>query len=129
MTELTANTNKISQKEIEDTKTEALRAVRLIALRKTDGTIRPIGISEVVRRVLTKVIARQAKNEIKLVTGSIQCQGLAAACEAAYMAVDQMYQDGKVILILDAESAFNQMSRTSALKTAQKKAPHIPKSH
>ena len=65
------------------------------------------------------------RDEVKSVTGSIQCQGLTSACEAAYKAVDEMYQEGKVILILDAEAAYNNMNRSQALNTAFRKAPQV----
>lgn len=57
-------------------------------------------------------------------TGSIQCQGLPSSLfEAAYIAVDGIYQEGKIILILDTEAAFNNMNRVKASK------PHTDKPH
>ena len=46
----------------------------------------------------------------------IQCQGLRGACEAAVGAMEEKYEAGKTILILDAEGAFNALSRSSTLK-------------
>ena len=44
--------------------------------------------------------------------------GLANACEAAYNVIKELYNQGKAVLVLDAEGAFNNIRRPSTLKTA-----------
>ena len=92
-----------------------MRAVRLIAPQKPDGKIRPIGISEIYRRIITKSISKSIKDDIKHTTGTIQCQGLPAACEAAHKAVHELYNQGEVVLVVDAEAAFKNLNRNQAL--------------
>ena len=96
-----------------------MRSVRIIALSKTDGGTRPIGVGEVVRRIITKTMTKAVKEDVKIATGSIQCAGLPGACEAAIKATEEAYQDGKTILVLDAKSAFNILSRSETLSSAR----------
>ena len=120
---LAETTSKIATSSVDGDYTAPMRAVRMIAVRKPSGGIRPVGVGEVARRIITKIIARETRNEIKEATGSIQCQGLKGACEAAIGAMDELYESGKTLLILDAEGAFNNLSRTSTLKTAAQVVP------
>ena len=78
--------NSLAAKEIAPEITAPMRAVRIIALSKTDGGIMPIGVGEVVRRVITKTMAKAIKEDVKIATGSIQCAGLPGAYEAAVKA-------------------------------------------
>ena len=87
-------------KEIALEITAPMRAVRIIALSKTDGGIRPIGIGEIRRRAITKTLAEAIKNDVKIAIGSIQCAGLPGACEAAIKATEEAYQGGKQSLYL-----------------------------
>ena len=55
---------------------EALLACRLIPLDKGDGSVRPIGVGEVIRRIIAKCGVQIAKPEIIQATGSMQvCAG------------------------------------------------------
>jgi len=47
------------------------RVVRMIAITKKDGDIRPIGIGEVIKRLVTKALSWEMKNKIKEASGSI----------------------------------------------------------
>ena len=80
-----------------------MRAVRIIAIQKPTGGVRLIGIGEITRRILTKVLAWDIKEDIKLATGTTQCSGLTGACEASISAMDKEYQEVKSILIIDAK--------------------------
>ena len=95
----------------------------MLAVKKTDGDIRPVGVSEIMRRIITKVVAWEIKEDVKEATGSTQCNGLAGACEAAYKAINELYDDGKAVIVLDAEGAFNNLRRSSTLKTATRVIP------
>ena len=60
----------------------ALVASRLIALDINPG-VRPIGIGEVIRRVMSKAILSVIKSDITEITGCSQlCAGVSSACEA-----------------------------------------------
>ena len=69
------------------------------------------------------MIARAIRDEVKEVTGSRQCSGLEGACEAAVKAMDQMYKEGKVVIVLDAENAYNNLNRNGAQRTAASELP------
>ena len=68
--------NTMAAKEIAPEITATMRAVRIIALSKTDGGIRPIGIGETMRRAITKMLTKAIQDDVKIATGSIQCAGL-----------------------------------------------------
>ena len=62
-------------------------ACRLIALDKNPG-VRPIGVCEVVRRIVAKAILSIIREDIKLVAGPLQlCAGQVAGVEAAIHSV------------------------------------------
>ena len=115
--------NSLAASEIPPEITAPMRAVRIIAISKTDGGIRPIGIGEVIRRAITRTLAKVIKEDVKIATGSVQCSGLPGACEAAIKATETAYQNGKTILIMDAQSAFNNLSRSKTLLSA---SAHVP---
>ena len=71
----------------------AFVAYRLIALDKCPG-VRPIGIGEVTRRIIGKVVVRTISNEIQEATGPLQtCAGHLSGCEAAVHAIHQVFED------------------------------------
>ena len=49
---------------------EPLMAVRMIAIEKKENGFRPVGIGEIVKRVVAKVIAIAIRDDVKEVTGS-----------------------------------------------------------
>ena len=69
------------------------------------------------------MFARAIRDDVKEVTGTRQCAGLEGACEAAVKAMDQMYNDGKAIIVLDAENAYNNLNRHGALRSAAREIP------
>ena len=95
----------------------------MVAIRKKDKNFRPVGISEVVRRIIAKIVAWEVKLEVKGATGSRQCAGLPSACEAALKGMDELYQQGKTVIVLDAEGAYNGLNRRNALRAVAKELP------
>ena len=100
---------------------EGYTPCRLIPLDKNPG-IRPIGVGEVLGRIVGKTIAGFLKEEIKGAAGPLQvCTGHSTGPEAAIHAMSQVFveegTDG--ILLIDASNAFNQMNRSVALHNIQ----------
>ena len=91
----------------------AFLACRLIPLDKQPG-VRPIGIGEVLRRVIGKIVMKLLRKDILKATGSLQlCAGQDAGSEAAIHAVYDMFNedDTEAVLMVDASNAFNSINR------------------
>ena len=100
---------------------------RLIPLDKDPG-VRPIGIGEVLRRIVGKVISRHAANEIKEAAGPLQtCAGHGAGAEAAIHSMKDIFEaEGTdAILLIDASNAFNRLNRAAAMHNIQITCPEI----
>lgn len=103
----------------------ALMACRLIPLDKKPGC-RPIGIGEVLRRIIGKAVMEVVKDDIRKVVGNLQvCAGQQAGCEAAIHAVRRMFQDQEcqAVLMVDASNAFNNINREATLHNIKMKCP------
>ena len=106
-------------------------ACRLIALDKCPG-VRPIGVCEVARRIISKAILAIIKPEIQEAAGTLQlCAGQEAGCEAACAvhALSRIYQDEDTqgALLVDASNAFNNLNRKAALHNIQVLCPSLAK--
>ena len=85
---------------------------RLIPLDKHPG-VRPIGIGEVLRRIIGKAITTLLKPEILSATAPLQtCAGLQGGVEAAIHALRTIFEDtdSHGILLVDADNAFNSLN-------------------
>ena len=105
----------------------AFVACRLIPLNKNPG-VRPIGIGEVPRRIIAKVILRMASDDIQAAAGPLQtCAGHKAGCEAAVHAMREIFtfEDTEAILLVDASNAFNTINRQAALHNISVICPAI----
>ena len=105
----------------------AFVACRLIPLDKNPG-VRPIGIGEVPRRIVAKSILKVIGNDIQAAAGPLQaCAGHEAGCEAAIHAMKeiQSLQETEVILLVDANNAFNTINRQAALHNIRIICPAI----
>ena len=86
---------------------EGFLACRLIPLNKNPG-LRPIGVGEVLRRIIGKVIVSVVRNDIISSVGSRQvCAGHEAGCEAAIHAMHTIFEDEKTeaVLLVDTANA------------------------
>ena len=95
----------------------AFVACRLIPLDKCPG-VRPIGISEIPRRIISKAILWILSPDIQDAAGPLQvCAGQVGGCEAAIHAMRLAFnnQDVEGALLIDAENAFNSINRIAAL--------------
>ena len=106
---------------------EPLLASRLIPLNKNPG-VRPIGVGEVLRRIIGKVVNRNATEEIIAAAGSLQtCAGHWAGAEAAIHAMKEIFENDETdaVILIDASNAFNRMNRTTAIHNIQILCPNI----
>ena len=104
-----------------------LLASRLIVLDKCSG-VRPIGIGDTARRIITKAVLVVARGEIQEAAGSVQlCAGQASGCEAAIHSVRAGFQDddAEAALLVDASNAFNSINRMSAFLNIRHLCPSI----
>ena len=104
------------------TSLEAYIACRLIPLEKKPSGIRPIGIGEVLRRIIGKAIITEIKPELAESAGCLQlCAGQKSGCEAAAHAMREIFkeEDTDAILLIDASNAFNCLNRGAMLNNVQ----------
>ena len=102
-------------------------ACRLIPLNKRPG-VRPIGICEVVRRIIGKAILTVTSNDIQLAAGTLQlCAGQTTGIEAAIHAMHHIYDNKNTdaLLLVDAENAFNLLNRRAALHNIKVLCPAL----
>jgi hypothetical protein len=87
-------TRNLCSNEIEDPESiEALMACRLILLDKSPG-VRPIGIGEVLRRIMGKAVMYVVRPDVIQATGYTQlCAGQEAGCEVAIHAVRDLFEE------------------------------------
>ena len=95
----------------------AFTACRLCAIDKCPG-VRPIGISEVPRRVIGKAIMEVVGRDVQSAAGSLQLSaGQVAGRETAVHAMRELFEDedSEGVLLVDAKNAFNNLNRKAAL--------------
>ena len=109
----------------------ALMSGRLIALDKQPG-IRPVGVGETWRRMMTKCLLKVAGPEAKDVCGTTQLAGgLEAGIEGAIHAMHVLWEEHKKeedwgFLLIDARNAFNEENRTAMLWDVRHEWPSGP---
>jgi len=80
--------------------------------------VHPIGIGEVVQRIIAKTVLCIVKLNILEAAGPLQlCAGQDAGCEAAVHAMRSIFSDSSAqgVLLVDATNAFNCLDRQVAL--------------
>lgn len=88
-----------------------------MALDKCPG-VRPMGIGEVVRRIIGKAVLTVAGQQVQEVTGALQvCAGQRGGSEAD--------DNSEAVLLVDAMNAFNSLNRQVALQTFLHLCPSI----
>ena len=114
--------------ELKDPKSiSAVSACRSIPLDKCPG-LRPIGIGEVLRRIMGKAVMQILKEDILNVTGYDQlCSGLEAGCEAGVHAVNDLFNEADThgFIQVDATNAFNTINRKVLLHNSKILCPKI----
>ena len=118
-------TRRLCTQFIHPSSLDPLLACRLIAIDKNPG-VRPIGVCEVDRRIISKAILFIVKGDIQEAAGANQlCGGQIAGVEAAVHAVRQLFNsdDTEGILLVDASNAFNSLNRANALANVSSQCP------
>ena len=105
-----------------------LLACTLVALDKCPG-VRPIGICETVRKIVTKAVLFMAKGDLQeVVAGSRQlCAGQIAGTEAAVHAMRSIYSNEgtEAVLLVDASNAYNALNHGVALSNVHFLCPSL----
>ena len=104
-----------------------IMACRLIPLEKNPG-IRPIGIGEVLRRIMGKAVLTIFREEIIEQAGSLQsCAGVKGGIEANIHAMKELCEDEATegLIQVDATNAFNLLNRKNMLMNIQILCPEI----
>ena len=94
-------------------------------LNKNPG-VRPIGIGEVLRRIIGKNISWVLNQEICEAAGPLQtCAGHSAGAEAAIHGMKEVFfhDETDAILLIDATNAFNSMNRLVGMHNIQITCP------
>ena len=106
--------------------TSELLAGRLIPLDKKGGGIRPIGIGEVLRRIIAKSVASVLRCNIQRAAGTLQtCSGIESGIEGAIHAMRETFEleTSEGMLLVDATNAFNNLNREAALNNVRQVCP------
>ena len=118
---------RISSTMVDPQGLSAFTACRLIALDKNPG-VRPIGICETARRIISKAILHIIRGNIQQVAGSTQlCAGQIAGIEAAIHATRLTFSADTTegALLVDASNAFNSLNRQVALHNIERLCPAL----
>ena len=104
----------------------------MVALDKCPGQakleIKPIGVGEVLRRIVGKSVMSLLKQEITETAGPLQaCAGHKGGTEAAVHAMKTLFEnpETEAVLLVDASNAFNSMNRGTALHNMQILCPEL----
>lgn len=99
-----------------------LSGAKLIALKKKDGTLRPIACSEVIRRIAAKILAGRLAGDLRMTLTPSGQMGVAVPW--ARQVAPQLEAD-EVICNVDFKNAFNSIFRAAILGAALKYAPEL----
>ena len=125
---LAALTRKLCTEYVDPASIEPLLANRLIPLDKGEGQVRPIGVGEVIRRIMGKCVTKVTKLDVISASGSLQvCAGHTAGGEAAIHAMREIFEadETDAALLIDATNAFNSLNRAAALHNIRVLCPTI----
>ena len=120
-------TQLICSKKVPDHYLNAYTACRLVPLDKCPG-VRPVGICEVLRRIVGKATMQVVGPRIQKVAGTKQlCAGQSMGIEAAIHAMRDIYADDntEAVLMVDASNAFNRLNRQAAIHNIEQSCPAL----
>ena len=102
-------------------------ACRLIPLNKNPG-VRPIGIGEILRRIIGKSIGWILKRDIQSAAGPLQAStGLKGGAEATIHTMKDLFESEETdaVILVDASNAFNSLNQAVALHNIQYTCPEF----
>ena len=122
---------KLCREDINSDTLHEFIANRLIPLDKGEDKegnpgVRPIGVGEILRRIIGKVVVGNIREDIINAAGPLQtCAGLKSGIEASIHAMRKIFQEDQTegILLVDAENAFNNLNRKAALHNIKELCP------
>ena len=97
---------------------EAILANRLIPLDKGESAVWPIGVREVIRRIMGRCVMHVTKSDVIDASGSLQvCAGHKSGNEAAIHKMRSIFNadETDAVLLIDASNTFNALNRAAAL--------------
>ena len=112
---------KLATKELNPELKEPYNACRLLLLDKNPG-VRPIGIGEVMRRIIGRAITKCLKNELMSHGSNYQlCLRQKCGIEYAIQTLRDQYSktSADAVLLIGAKNAFNSLNRKLALKNIE----------
>ena len=118
---------KSRDKELHHTLLQSFVASRVIPLNKDPGR-RPIGVGEVLRRIIGKAVSWTLKEEFCEAAGPLQtCAGHMAGAEAAIHGIRAIFEkeETDAVLLIDASNAFNRMNRKVAMHNIRITCPEV----
>ena len=106
-----------------------------LSLDKGEGAFRPIGVGEVIRRIMGKCVMHMTKSDAIDASGSFQvCAGHKSGIEAAIHAMQFTQCNSRsifdadetdAVLLIDASNTFNAMNRAAALHNIRVLCPTL----
>ena len=124
---LACTAKRICMSYIDPKSLTAYTACRLIPLNKNPG-VRPIGIGEVVRRIIGKAVMKAVQPDLQKAVGPLPlCAGMEAGCETAFHTMSSIFtnDDTQGALFVDATSAFNSLNRHATLLNTRSICPPL----
>ena len=88
--------------------------------------MRPIGVGEILRRLIGKLLIGSIKEDIIDAAGRLQTySGLKAGIESAVHAMRMIFEDSETgaMLLVDAKNAFNNLNRMATLQNIKQICP------
>ena len=90
--------------------------------------MQPIGVGEVLRRIMGKCVTKVTKPNVIDVSGSLRvCSGHKSGSEAAIHTMRELFEhdNSDAVLLIDASNAFNSLNRAAALHNIRVLCPSI----
>jgi len=112
--------------EINDVSLAPLMASRLVPLNKNPG-LRPIGVGEVLRRIMGKVVMAAFSEDVVRASSIAQMCGRSSGSEGAIHAMRRMYasENTDAVILVDAANAFNNLNREALIHNIKYVCPEI----
>lgn len=117
---------KVCSVEVKDSSLAPLLASRLVPLNKNPG-LRPIGVGEVLRRIMGKVVMAAFSEDVVRGSSDAQMCGRSSGSEAAIHAMRRMYSNDstEAVILVDAANAFNNINREALIHNIKYACPEI----